>query len=263
MKRYALCLHGLSSGLSQKIPNSNVNISKIYIKLTENLIIPNNCDVFFHTWKHKDIDNLIGTYKPERFQVEDQIVFYKNTLIDNIKHFRRKHFFGHNHKNRRNDIMSRWYSFQKSVNLATSFAEEENFIYDKIFVTRFDMLLKKKVNLDLFTPEKFNVGNWPRWFDEKGNELNEVDMSKGMQFKFKGKKGFPYDTEGLHDFWFAANSKSMSSFASCYDNLPTLINQVGLSSHKIALKKLENIGLVEHLEFSLEFPSEYTLGRWN
>lgn len=263
MKKYALCLHGLSSGISEKVPGSSVNISNLFSELNKNLIEPNNCDIFFHTWKHENIDNLISTYKPQRFEVEDHIVFHKNTFVDNVKHLRRKYFLGHNHKNRRNDIMSRWYSMKKSVNFATSYSEERGFIYNKIFVTRFDMLLKKKVNLSLFHPEKFYVGHWPRWFDKKGSELNEIDVSKGRQFMFKGKKGFPYDEEGLHDFWFAANCESISRFARCYDNLPSLFNQVGLSSHKIALKNLENIGLVEHLEFSLEFPSDYTLGRWS
>ena len=50
----AICLHGISSGLSEKALNSNVDMLNVINNLKENLIIPNECDVFIvsveHSW---------------------------------------------------------------------------------------------------------------------------------------------------------------------------------------------------------------------
>jgi hypothetical protein len=262
MKNNAVCFHGVSSGISDKDLDSKVNVGSVFDLIHSNIILPNNCDVFLHTWDHDNIDSVLSIYDPKTSCIEDPITFHENSLFDDIKHLRRKLLFDHDHKNRRNAILSRWYSLKKSVNLATCHAQESGFVYDKIFVTRFDMLLKKKVDLSVLSSEKFYTGRWPRWYDAQGQELNEIDVSRGLPFKFKGSKGFPFDSEGLHDFWFVANSESMSRFALCYDDLTRLFSQVGLSSHKITLQHLENLGLVEHLDFALEFPLDYTLGRW-
>ena len=258
----AICLHGLSSGLSQKVLNSSVDMPNIIKNLKENLIIPNECDVFLHTWQHDDIDELLSKYAPKDSCVENSILFYKNNLIDKLKHLRRKYVMEQNHENRKNDIMSRWYSFKKSVSLAIEYSYNHGFVYDKIFVTRFDLMLNKKVNLDHLASENFYTGNWSRWYDEFGNELNEIDISKGKSYKYIGKKGFPFDSEGLHDFWFVSNADSIEKFSLCYDNLENLFNEVGLSSHKLALKHLDNINLLKNIDYFLEFPQDYTLGRW-
>lgn len=258
----AICLHGISSGLSEKALNSNVDMLNVINNLKENLIIPNECDVFIHTWRHQGVNELLSLYKPNDACVEDSILFYKNNLIDHVKHLRRKYLFGLNHKNRKNDIMSRWYSLKKSVNLATKYSHKHGFVYDKVFVTRFDLMLKKKIDMDDFISESFYTGNWSRWFDDLGNELNEIDISRGQLYKFTGRKGFPFDSEGLHDFWFASNANSIEKFSLCYDNLENLFKEVGFSSHKIALKHLEKINLLKNIDYLLEFPQDYTLGRW-
>lgn len=258
----ALCLHGLSSGLSEKVPNTSVDLSAIVKNLKDNLIIPNHCDVFLHTWHHDNINKVLSSYCPLAHSIEKHILFHKNNPIDNIKHMRRKFLLKQNHKNRKNDIMSRWYSLRESVNLALNYSKAKGFKYEKILVTRFDLMLNKKINMEDLSYEKFYTGNWSRWYDKRGNELNEIDISKGQLYKFKGKKGFPFDSEGIHDFWFASNADYIAKFALCYDNIQQLFNEAGLSSHKIALQHLKNINIFENIDYFLEFPKDYTLGRW-
>ena len=62
----------------------------------------------------------------------------------------------------------------------------------------------------------------------------------------------------MNDAWYAVNTELMYIFVCCYDGLASICNYVDLSSDNITLKNLENISLIEHLEFPLEFLCEYT-----
>ncbi|HCG94232.1 MAG TPA: hypothetical protein DEX20_01220 [Halieaceae bacterium] len=262
MKKYAVCLHGLSDGFTDKTLEAGVDISEVAKSLKSNLIEFNDCDLFFHTWKHPQIHELLQIYQPIKSEVQSSIIFHKNSVVDDLKHWRRKFLFGQNHRNRRNAIFSRWYSFKRSTDLAFSYANDYGFEYSRVVVTRFDMLLRKPLDLSALPNEEFTCGGWAKCYDDDGYEVSEIDVSLGHKYKFKGRKGFPYDSEGLHDFWFAADSSMMRKFATCYDHLPALIDSVGLSSHKAALQHLRNQKLMRHLGFNLDFPMDYTLARW-
>ena len=262
MKKNAICFHGISSGSTDKSPNLQVDIAKVFKNIDSNLISLNDCDVYFHTWGHENISQILSIFEPLDYLVEDQIIFHKNNLLDKLKHIRRKLLFAHDHPNRKNALKSRWYSFKQSVDLATNHAKKNNFTYNNVFVTRFDLALNKMVNFNILENQKFYVGNWPRWFDDYGNEINEIDISKGAPFKSTGKKGWPHDNEGLHDFWFLSNLDIMNEFSKCYEDIDALIDKCGLSSHKIALQKLKDMKEIDNLEFHLDFVSDYTLARW-
>lgn len=262
MKKSAICLHGISSGRTEKSPDGQVDIFDSFKKIKDNLILPNNCDVFMHTWEHDDVQAVISNYDPQKNLVERPIIFHKNNWLDNLKHVRRKLIYGHNHKGRKNALLSRWYSLMKSVELARLHEVDSGEEYDYIFVTRFDLSLRQEVRFESLEKNKFYVGKWPRWYSPTGDELNEIDVSKGAPFKYIGRKGFPYDDEGLHDFWFLSNSKAINNFSYCYKHIEVMISRCGLSSHKIMLQNMIDNDLLDRLEFYLQFASDYTLSRW-
>ena len=262
MTKTAICLHGISSGMTDKLPDGQGDIEKSFEMIRDNIILPNDSDVYMHTWSHGDVEEVISSYAPKKSLVEKQIVFHENNWLDNLKHIRRRLFYNHDHKSRKNSLLSRWYSLMKSVELARLNEIELGIKYDYIFVTRFDLSLNQKITFKNLDQTKFYVGDWPRWYDYAGKELNEIDVSKGAGFKYKGKKGFPYDSEGLHDFWFLSNSEAMGVFSECYKKIDSIILKCGLSSHKIALQNIIDNHLLETLEFHLQFASDYTLSRW-
>ncbi len=262
MKKSAICLHGISSGRTEKSPDGQVNVLDSFQKIKDNLIVPNNCDVFIHTWEHDKVEAVISDYYPQKSLVERPIIFHENNWLDDLKHVRRRLIYGHNHKGRKNALLSRWYSLMKSVELAKLNEVESGRKYDYIFVTRFDLSLNVEVEFERLDSTRFYTGNWPRWYSDVGEELDEIDVSKGSYFKYIGKKGFPYDDEGLHDFWFLSNSEAMNNFSYCYKNIEVMISKCGLSSHKIALQNIIDNDLLDSLEFYLQFASDYTLSRW-
>lgn len=126
----AICFFGLSGGMNDK--NELINNSDS-LKSIKNLIIKpnkdigNKCDIFFHTWKYKNLDNnkIINDYNPIEYIIDKRIHF-----DNDIKW---------------NYIYSRWYSHSKVLKLKMEYEKKNNFEYDYVLLVRFDCIFFEKI----------------------------------------------------------------------------------------------------------------------
>ncbi|HMZ46119.1 MAG TPA: hypothetical protein PLU36_04895 [Chitinophagaceae bacterium] len=127
-----------------------------YNSLVENIIDPLQPDIFIHTWETQDANtptwwnnNLIA--EPEKTSYEDLQQMYnpQKILIEANKDFQLKHSV----PSRINmpGIYSMFYGWQKGFEIMKQFEEINNFEYDIVIRTRFDILLSQKITIDLLT----------------------------------------------------------------------------------------------------------------
>lgn len=154
---------------------------KTFPYILENIIKPNNADVFIHmNWDNenlyidkshadngnclleKDIDlKIIELYKPIKYLIEKP----KNSFNPNIKipPKRLENFKKMNHSKQWTDevhckhmiknMISMYYSIFKSNELKQTYANENGFVYDYVIRLRFDALPKKKLFCKDYEPD--------------------------------------------------------------------------------------------------------------
>jgi hypothetical protein len=176
--KVAICI----SGQPRAIRNGFASISK-------NLIIPNNADVFFHTWFDKDSagnrfrqdtypdlkidpdteDLLLELYKPKAYKIEKQKCFKNSEWdIENTK----KVCLNHLSPSYIVDMMyCMWYSINQSNTIKEIFRLENDINYDYVIRCRFDSgisrpLICSEFNLDTiwlsrpFDPHFLSLDDW-------------------------------------------------------------------------------------------------------
>lgn len=139
----------------------------------DNIIEPNNADVFVHTWAYKhdklyvkncsdflyndfvenEIKNVylgrqnqssskyaefISTFLPKKLLIEEQVIFDNDFLMNKNK------IALYDAANFQN-IRSQSYSRQKGVQIMKNYENENNFKYDYIYQIRSDILVTKKI----------------------------------------------------------------------------------------------------------------------
>lgn len=150
------------------------NIEKTFENISTNILIPNNADVFIHSWydpqspyiesidmnRCKPIDinipqRILDLYKPCKYLFEKPKDFSKsydsilkvpeqwiNTFLN--QHPSKEHAKRHMIKNMKSMI----YSIHKANELKELYAEEQGFMYDYIIRIRFDISLNKPLILN-------------------------------------------------------------------------------------------------------------------
>ena len=129
--KIALCLQGLSSGWNDK--GNEVNFTKSYDYLKQNILDKNDVDIFIHTWNDDTdkMDEIKKIYNPVSSIFEKQIIFAEPIAPKGALS---------NETNKVHSIKSRWYSHMKSVELKQKYEIENNITYDFVLVSRFDRL---------------------------------------------------------------------------------------------------------------------------
>lgn len=167
--RTALCLYGQPRDF-----NSNWHF------IENNIIVPNNADVFFHTWydplnvhinkmtpghEHRclslNLENILPEKtKSKKFIIEKQKSFYAKQVKvseENIeacwpwsKKYDRQQFIN----DRVKAHYSMWYSINQAITLKELYAQENNFEYDCVVLSRFDVSPKNQLILS-----NYNLSN--------------------------------------------------------------------------------------------------------
>jgi hypothetical protein len=171
--KVALCISGQPRSALETFP---------YIK--QNIILPNNADVFIHM--HYDSDNpymekshldngnclyktdidkeLIGLYEPKSYLVEKPRNFQNSSLcIDEKRLSRSKDMNKHKgwtdeeHKvHTIKQVTSMYYSIYKCNELKEVFSNENNIHYDYVIRIRFDLLPLEPIVCSMFNPKYIN-----------------------------------------------------------------------------------------------------------
>ena len=135
--------------------------------------INNNVDVFIHSWNTDFKKGIKDIYKPKLSLFEKQKTFGAEWK-DKVGATRKEHMF------------SRWYSAKESLRLKREYEEKNNFTYDYVISTRFDLLFLEDLNFNLF----------------EDNSLLYVPLNKTFM---------PHNPRIL-DYFFFSNSKNMDKY---------------------------------------------------
>ena len=201
MMKTALCLHGIAIGKNDKGDPVNAEIAFQHYK--KHILGKNDVDVFIHTWSVDARENLIEMYDPRRSLFEKPIMFDSSST-------------------KLHSTRSRWYSSKKSIELKRQHELENNFVYEWVMVSRFDVVFFTDLKFDYFMRDKFYVSNW----------LN------------------PARDTGLLDFWFFSSSMNMDKFSTLYDHVDEYLSEDQfVSNHVLAKRHLSEIDLIDTLSY--------------
>ena len=266
--KIALCLYGVvgSSKGKAHLGSSDDILSLGYKKYFENIIEDNDVDVFIHSWSKDREQQILNFYNPIRYSIEEQEIF------DIPKHIKGN---SPSEPKRVEFVFSRWRSTQKVLNLKMLFEKENNFEYDLCLLSRFDVAFESKLDFYNIKKDKINFSNW------YGIQYDQVaDIFKdgrGIFYKLKERKnidnlkkfgrGYPYDGEGLLDYWILSDKK-INTFADIFDKLPEYFqpgNCPGspyVSNHKVLLHHIKTVNYLKDINFILDPTKDHSMIRW-
>ena len=223
--KVALCLFGQVGGAKGRAggggwfhPRSGKNF------LNNVLIEKYSPDVFIHSWSDFLKDGIVETYKPKSYVIEPQIQFNPNFSDfgfedpEEMSKFKAYQALLNTNEKRKNyqgirdevfspgglafRSQSRWYSTQQSVNLMREFEDANNFKYDFVLLSRFDLWYLRKFNLEKLDPSFIYAS--PRTDGSPPDKpvLYEKDHE-----------------HALEDLWFLGGSDVIHRFGNLYENL--------------------------------------------
>jgi len=188
----ALCLYGKIGGTTGKNgAGEPIDFRDCFTHIKKHIIDINNCDIFIHCWSTEYTKALLKLYKPKKSIFEPQIQF--NTALKSAKD-----------KNHEFICKSRWYSNKQTLLLKKQYEEENNFKYDFVMVSRFDLMFFVDFDFSKLDPSFLHASNWndPARGITKANKVNRT---------LKNRR--------LLDMWFLGSSDFMGSFALLYDHI--------------------------------------------
>lgn len=259
--KVALCYHGIAKGSNFKNGGLPVGFEHEFDLITKNLIDYNkDCsfDIFLHSWSLDYKEEVLKKIKPKDYIFEEAKEFKKATLTVFLKE-KIKQFLGKGYEVKRiNNIYSRWYSFYKVCDLV----KKSNEKYDLVIVTRFDMCLLNKFSLNNIDANSFYSGDWITYYNNN-KELLEEDYKKRTKEYKVVQKGYPFDKEGLQDFFFISSQNYMiNSFGTIFFQLKSLLKKYGTSNHLIACGKIKEDNILNKHKRILVYGKDYFLSRW-
>jgi hypothetical protein len=141
----------LISGLPRQVKTCFNNIN-------ECLILPNNADVFIHSWiddEDEVIDYINQNFKPKDFKYEKQLKIYNDYL--DLSLMLSTHAWAYD-RNRFIDMLySSWYSALQVNLLKEKYRLSNNFNYDYVIRARFDITYNRPIIVSEYNPNLLNV----------------------------------------------------------------------------------------------------------
>jgi hypothetical protein len=177
--------------------------------------------------------------------------------------------------NRKQNHYSRWFSNFSVNKLRQEYEKDNNFKYDFVMTSRFDLAFETDLDFDSLDKEAFYAGNWSAILDSNGRDL--FKGGRGPLYDLLSKdpsiinrlnytlKGYPYTEEGFLDLWFIANSDNSNKFFNLYNCLDeytkpsyNLNDSSGkISNHRLSKFHLQQINLLDNLKFYLHMFDDF------
>ena len=246
--KVALCLYGYIGTLkgktddfSKKTDESStgdlvLDLSHKHFK--KHILDKNDVDVFIHSWEVDKQDEIKRLYEPKSSHFEKQIVFPDEPILDEWK----KANVGiadpntpegyEKSKKRLQAHLSRWYGTGMSVSLKKDYEEKNDFKYDMVMISRFDVCWMNDVIFNKFDPKYFWI---PR-----------VTMEKNTRTWY----GWPFETPEINDYWCFSNSAFIDDFSYMFNYIEKYVKPGyfpmwgGISSHFLSVCHLIHMGLI-------------------
>ena len=221
--KVAVCLFGnLGNSVCAGARSVNVDLMKEsnffndttlpYGELHKTLCSQYETDFFIHSWSIDSSDFILDLYKPKLHEIVSQKNFdcslnEYGLVSDNINTWKvsESSKFGYEAllpsrgsvKNILSEMKrmsfrssSRYYSSQQSIKLKEKYEKENNFKYDFVLLTRFDIVFNKMFNLETLDKTKF-YGNF---------RYDSIDTDYAIS-----------------DHWFLGGSENMNKFGMLFD----------------------------------------------
>lgn len=189
--RSALCLTGIIGGVEGKGGRGKeVDFEACYRYYKKCIIDVNNCDVFIHSWSVERKDELIELYQPLLYMFEPQIDF---SLAEAESLAPRKGGVWR--------AKSKWHSIKQVMQLKKLWEKLFEFRYDWIMISRFDLLILKKIQFQKLSSKHLHLPNlsyFPR------HKKKKKEKTTG---RVPPKNNLSLNKKWLHDFFFICNSK--------------------------------------------------------
>lgn len=188
MKRIALCLYGLV-GHEGNLGRGKVINYRLPHSLYSSNLLSQDCkiDVFMHSWSVSFEKNLVQLYNPIDYIFEKPIEDFRNK-------------FGNHNFN----AASHLYTKKKSIMLKSNYEIKNNFLYDWVFLSRFDVCLYKKVKYNELNNQKlYLVG--PKRHHGKKCKCRFCDESRV--------------DHSINDTIYFSSSQNMDVLSKCFDKI--------------------------------------------
>jgi hypothetical protein len=222
--KIAYCLHGCVGGTVGKSGEKRSGSDEVVDGSSgqiSNLLDVDNIDFFIHSWDTNLHDKFLEKYNPKKIKTEPQIVFkMPKHLPDNLR--TQSHY-------------SRWYSVRESLNLKSEFESENEFKYDLVILTRFDLY-------------------WLRPFDFSTLDTNKIHFD---WCTVNGRKYGGIRAKEWPDRIMCGNSENMDSFKTLYENLTEYTSPgqcpqyKSISSHFCIPWHMDKVNLRNECEFTI------------
>ncbi len=194
--KIAYTINGLVGGFTGK--NSSGDTTKDdhililkYISdiLEKNIISHNDVDIFIFSW-HTELEDEFNKYlSPTRMKLKKQIDF---KIPEHLKNGNTKRVFAYK---------SRWYGFKEAMNLVWEHEADNQFKYDLVVSSRFDICWNNPYKFDKLDVNKFHIPMHP-----DRPTYGWPDMDRG-----------PIMGAEIIDHIFASNSDIMLHYSTMFD----------------------------------------------
>lgn len=247
--RIAFCLFGASYGNNGDNDNiltvRNARITyDIGYKYLKKYIFDNNnnIDIFIHTWDNSKKDDILNLYKPTDYLFEQQINFTKQPNPTGAS------------PGRLHSQYSRWYSTKKVIELKNKYENNNNFKYDYVMLSRFDIYIQKNIIFSEYEKNILYGGLYHNIYDKNKNLLESsnyfeiIKNTKEEDIIHVPDAPPPWGTSKdkfFHDLFFMSNSDLINVFGLIFDNIPYLINET-IKTGKIGEGSVSNCRWIYH-----------------
>ena len=136
--KFALCLHGLSGGINYK--NRKIDHTTGYKCFKKYLLDKYDVDVFLHSYTVDMKNTLCKQYKPKLYKFENNRIFCDEPITSY-----------------KNSSYSNWYSYKVVDNLRQLYEKENNFKYDCVIHSRFDVYIEINKNLEEYDMDNIYI----------------------------------------------------------------------------------------------------------
>jgi hypothetical protein len=133
-------------------------VEKCYENIKNSLILPNNPDIFVHTWANEETDTIkfiMENYKPLKMVYEPQKKFVNKNLDFNL--MLSNYAIAYNRDRFIDMLYSSWYSAQLVNNIKEEYRLSNDVKYDYVIRARFDVTYNRPIIVSNYDPNQFNV----------------------------------------------------------------------------------------------------------